>query len=854
MNPRRLHLLLSLSLGLVLVMAMGVAAACGGPATAAFQASSTSGQAPFTVTFTNQSANADEFTWDFGDGQTQTTTSKDEIVTHEFRKAGTLTVTLTAGKKGKPAESASTKSTLTVAPGIVGDVTISPTQATLEPLGKKTFAAEVRDVFGNVIPDAKITFKADEKAGQISESGNFTAARKVGNFDNAVTVEAAAGNSVKSASARIAITTGPLDHVALNPDKAALDIGKSQDFTVSAFDAFDNPVSNVQLAWSFDQTAGALDNGKLTAGTRAGSFEKAVSATATQGALSVSTSASVTVRPDVLDSISVPAVSLVAGASKQVAGAAKDKFGNPLTDVQWAWSVTNSDAGAVSSSGSVTAGLVAGSFPGTLELKGTQGAITKSAASDIAITPGPLSQVVVGPGQIDLGMDMQQQFVAVGADQYGNRISGLTFNWSVEAGGGTISKTGLFTATSSPGAYANTIKASAQAGDITKSGTAGITIEQDRIAFFSTGVNEDGDLYIMNANGTGIVRISEGIVNTSLTASWSPDGRRIALDSQDSSTDKSNIIISDDSGDRAYIISGGQDAIEPAWSPDGARIAYTGLVEGHVEILVMDVDGGNVRRLTDNTTVDRMPAWSPDGKQIAFVATRDGYSQIYVMNADGSKQRRLVNSFSADIKPAWSPDGTRIAFQTSVSVTVWSIRVINVDGSGLRQLTPSNINNNFPSWAADSKMILFHSWADSQHPGIYKMSAEGGPMTRISGALSEDYGPIWAPRKRGVPVTEASIIIPNSKTLKALTAQEIAANSRKAIVRIETDLAKGSGFIIDPAGTIITANHVVTNAKTIDVFLWDGTKYTATVKGRDMVRDIAVLQVNAGGLPFLKMG
>ena len=60
------------------------------------------GQAPLTVTFNNNSANADEFQWDFGDGGVMTTTSIEQSVAHEYTKAGTHTVTLTAIKEGEP--------------------------------------------------------------------------------------------------------------------------------------------------------------------------------------------------------------------------------------------------------------------------------------------------------------------------------------------------------------------------------------------------------------------------------------------------------------------------------------------------------------------------------------------------------------------------------------------------------------------------------------------------------------------------------------------------------------------------------------------------------------------------------
>ncbi len=62
---------------------------------------------------------------------------------------------------------------------------------------------------------------------------------------------------------------------------------------------------------------------------------------------------------------------------------------------------------------------------------------------------------------------------------------------------------------------------------------------------------------------------------------------------------------------------------------------------GAREIFVMDADGTNVVRLTDDPSGDFSPTWSPDERHIAFTTDRDGIQAVYVMNADGSGQIRL---------------------------------------------------------------------------------------------------------------------------------------------------------------------------------------------------------------------
>jgi serine protease Do len=67
--------------------------------------------------------------------------------------------------------------------------------------------------------------------------------------------------------------------------------------------------------------------------------------------------------------------------------------------------------------------------------------------------------------------------------------------------------------------------------------------------------------------------------------------------------------------------------------------------------------------------------------------------------------------------------------------------------------------------------------------------------------------------------------------------------------------ARGSGFIVDANGTIVTNNHVVKDARSVEVTLSDGTTLTAKVLGRDPRTDIAVLKVDAGHpLPYIHLG
>jgi hypothetical protein len=89
----------------------------------------------------------------------------------------------------------------------------------------------------------------------------------------------------------------------------------------------------------------------------------------------------------------------------------------------------------------------------------------------------------------------------------------------------------------------------------------------------------------------------------------------------------------------------------PALSPDGQEVVFMSQREGNWEIYLINADGSNLRRLTNNPARDGLPTWSPDGKAIAFVSDRGGGWSVMVMAPDGREQQKLFTM-------PGSPDGT----------------------------------------------------------------------------------------------------------------------------------------------------------------------------------------------------
>lgn len=137
-------------------------------------------------------------------------------------------------------------------------------------------------------------------------------------------------------------------------------------------------------------------------------------------------------------------------------------------------------------------------------------------------------------------------------------------------------------------------------------------------------------------------------------ARWSPDGKHLVFGAPTETSDGDLFVMNSDGTGRRRLVASEELEAAADWSPDGKEILFTRFDRSGADVMVMSADGTNVRKLTDSSGFDIAAAWSPDGSTILFTGgVAAGASQLFVMDTDGSNVRDITGGRFSGSEPSW---------------------------------------------------------------------------------------------------------------------------------------------------------------------------------------------------------
>ena len=229
---------------------------------------------------------------------------------------------------------------------------------------------------------------------------------------------------------------------------------------------------------------------------------------------------------------------------------------------------------------------------------------------------------------------------------------------------------------------------------------------------------------------------------------------------------------------------------DPRVSPDGAWVAYVvselDLDEDsrYSNLYMAPMDGGDPVALTTSTKSNNHPRFSPDGRYVAFLSNRSDKTQIWLLDLRGGEPRKLSSMKGGVSDFAWSPDSLAVTLvsrdpkpETEDSETVPPLvitrRQFKRDGRGYlddrrahlyvidvatgesRQITDGPYDDSSPTWSPDGREIAFVSNRTEEPDGnsnsdIFLVPAGGGEARQLTTNPGADRSPAWSPDGRWI--------------------------------------------------------------------------------------------------------
>jgi len=277
----------------------------------------------------------------------------------------------------------------------------------------------------------------------------------------------------------------------------------------------------------------------------------------------------------------------------------------------------------------------------------------------------------------------------------------------------------------------------------------------ERAAFvYTSQASGNSDLWLAAQPDGDAINLSEDPAQDHW-ASWFPDGERLAFQTLRDGNREVYAMDADGGGVINLTNHPAQDLL-PEVSPDGARIVFfsdRGIEHGPRELpghlYVMDADGGNVERLTEEPlTSTFFGSWSPDGRTILLARDFDGDVDLVLLDVATRRERRIRGTPASESAGRFSPDGGTIAFNMALASGESRIVLIAADGSDRRELT-RGAQHYQPSWSPDGRWLMISAAPlDAAQFDLMTVSLDDGTVRPLVVTDVDERTGSWRPARR----------------------------------------------------------------------------------------------------------
>ena len=413
-------------------------------------------------------------------------------------KSGTTTLNVTATEA---TQTQTSSIPITIQPDALDSFafdTINSPQPTKELIRTKIIA---KDQYNNTVTSFSSPVNLSDLSGTVAPT--VTTGFSEGVWDGYVSIDTiqtankitATYNLISGESNEFDVISNVLDHVVITPSSSTITAGQNQAFSAQGYDEFGNAIVGLSYNWSVIGAIGTVSpsSGLATTFTASPSTGSGViRVSATQGAITKQSDASITVQAGALDKFTFSTIGdRVAGEAGYVTITAKDQHNNTITTFANEVGFSDTLNGTVpTTSGNFSSGVWTGqvSFQkaGQTKLRVTFGAVTSS-SDTFTVTPASLYEATIDPNPVSIVARKTARITGYGKDQYGNVINDVSYTWSVPSVIGTTSSTDTqdITITANQSTANATINLIVQQGPTLVSKSVDASVVADSLAKFN---------------------------------------------------------------------------------------------------------------------------------------------------------------------------------------------------------------------------------------------------------------------------------------------------------------------------------------------------------------------------------